>query len=205
MIPPVRLGRCLLIGWLLAALAPPLPAETRLGAPFILLDLENDGFYLTEVVYAVLFDVDDDGVRERTAWTAAGRREAFLWIDRDANDRVDGGGELIRSFAELARLDGVERGGNGDGMLSAADPAWQALDVWVDADHDGRSGARETASLAESGIVEIALAFRRVYLLDGSANVIRAIGQFRGGGEEPRSGATEGRLAEISFVQSEVN
>ena len=68
---------------LLAAAAVPWTAQCEDARSFLILDLEGDGLYLAERSYPVHFDLDGDGDEEETAWTAAGRDEAFLWIDAD--------------------------------------------------------------------------------------------------------------------------
>lgn len=194
------------IVWLLLAAALPTPQQSLDERSFLILDLEGDGLYLADAGYPVPFDVDGDGVRELTAWTAGGRDEAFLWIDRNENAVVDGGGELFGSqlgldrssqpaFRKLVALDRPDQGGNGDGVLSSLDSAWSDLRLWIDRDHDGRSAAKEQATLADRQILAIALDFREFLLLDGSANWIRAEGEFRVAGSERTR-----RVLEVEFT-----
>ena len=100
----------------------------------------------------------------RTGW--AGKDDALLVWDRNANGQIDTGAELFgdftplpngtlapNGFAALAALDS-----NGDGILDASDPAFAELKLWRDADQNGVTGAGELISLADAGIVSLNLA-----------------------------------------------
>ena len=93
----------------------------------------------------------------------------FLALDRDGDGRIDHPGELFgqtvlgrrrpegsaNSFADLAAFDRPEHGGNGDGIISAADAVFARLRLWVDRNHDGVSQPGELLTLAQAGIESI--------------------------------------------------
>src|SRR5215217_2897930 len=56
---------------------------TAVGDSPIIIDVAGNGFDLTDAGSGVNFDLDNDGVRETTAWTALGSDESFLvcWIE----------------------------------------------------------------------------------------------------------------------------
>ena len=85
--------------------------------------------------------------------------------DRHHDDVVNDGTELYGTAT--LKADGT-RAGNGyaamaledsnqDGKLNASDTHWKELQLWVDANHDGKTDAGELRSLAEYGIVELDL------------------------------------------------
>ena len=130
----------------------------------IILDLDGDGLETVGLASNVYFDHDGDGVLTKSGW--AGKHDALLVWDRNANGTIDTGAELFgdftvlpngtlapNGFAALAALDA-----NGDGILDASDPAFAELKLWRDASQDGQTGAGELISLADAGIVSLNLA-----------------------------------------------
>ena len=157
----------------------------------VLLDLNGQGFRLTDEAGGVEFDLDGDGVAERLAWTEAGIGDAFLALDRNSNGRIDDGGELFGDFTEqpasatphgykaLAVFDSADRGGNGDGIISRDDAVFVDLLLWVDSDHDGVSQAGELTRLAESEIEWIDLDIVESRRKDRYGNEFRYKGNVR--------------------------
>jgi len=140
---------------------PDCPAE---GCSPILVDLDQGGFRLTDVAGGVRFDLDRDGVAEAISWTEPGHEDAWLALDRNENGSIDEGGELFgdatdqpassapNGYRALAVFDD-----NGDGRVSAADAAFGQLLLWTDANQDGVSQASELQTLADAGVVWVAL------------------------------------------------
>lgn len=101
---------------------------------------------------------------------------------------IDGGNELFgdatalpdgrlakTGFQALAAYDTSANGGNGDGVITAADSVWGKLRVWVDRDHDARMTNDENYALGAVGIVEISLRYvqlseEQAYGLDDAGN-----------------------------------
>ncbi|MCW2313018.1 EF-hand domain-containing protein [Rhodoferax antarcticus] len=130
----------------------------------ILLDLNGNGLETVGLATNIHFDHDGDGVLTKTGW--AGRDDALLVWDRNANGTIDTGAELFgdftvlpngtlapNGFAALAALDF-----NGDGVIDASDPAFAELKLWRDASQDGISQGGEFITLAEADIVSLNLA-----------------------------------------------
>lgn len=140
------------------------------GQSPIILDLGRTGFSLTSVEGGVDFDIDGDGVRERTAWTGRGSADAFLALDRNGNGTIDGGRELFgnvtllangktgaHGYIALGELDLKANGGNGNGYVDHGDHGFGDLLLWTDGDHDGRSSSAELVHLSDRGIFAIGL------------------------------------------------
>jgi hypothetical protein len=150
----------------------------------ILIDLAHDGMHLSGVADGVLFDLDGDGLPDRTAWTAAGADEAFLWIDNNGNGVVDNGTELFGSamaengFEAIASFDRRDEGdvlwgGNANETIDAGDRVWSHLRLWVDANHDGVSQPEEIFTLAQKGVVALDLGYSWSGRRDGHDNQFR--------------------------------
>jgi hypothetical protein len=111
-----------------------------------------------------------------TDWPTAST--PWLALDRDGNGSIDDGSELFGSMTRLAGGARAKNGfealaaldANGDGRLTAADPAFAHLVVWADADGDRRSAPGELRSLASLGVTAIDLAYRTEARCDARGN-----------------------------------
>jgi hypothetical protein len=140
----------------------------------IVVDVDGDGFDLTDAAGGVGFDITSDGMMEQLSWTAAGSDDAWLVLDRDGNGRIDNGRELFGNYAPqsparaedrhgfraLAEFDKGGNGGDGDGAISAADGVFGDLRLWRDANHNGVSEPEEMFTLPQLRLTEIRLDFR---------------------------------------------
>lgn len=137
----------------------------------LIIDLDGNRNVVRELFDSTAyFDLDNDGFRERVAWSLA--NDGFLVRDLNGNGLIDNGTEMFGSgraeqdggsvqlrgtagFAELATLDS-----NRDGLISADDTGFASLRVWVDANGDAVTDAGELKTLAELGLVSISLKTR---------------------------------------------
>ena len=130
------------------------------SGPPIVLDLDGDGTELVGLVNStVRFDMDSDGVRDRTGWAAAD--DGFLVLDRNGNGAIDDAHEI--SFIEdlpgaTTDLEGLQAfDSNGNGMFDRGDARWGEFQIWQDANQDGISDAGELLGLDDRGIQSINL------------------------------------------------
>jgi hypothetical protein len=100
-----------------------------------------------------------------TDWPTA--RTPWLALDRDGSGRIEDGSELFGSMTVLSSGHRARQGfealreldANGDGRITAEDPAFASLVVWSDRDGDRVSSSSELASLGALGVVSIDLAY----------------------------------------------
>ncbi|HYG47425.1 MAG TPA: tandem-95 repeat protein [Allosphingosinicella sp.] len=120
----------------------------------IILDLDGNGVQTVSASRSrARFDMNGDGLGDDTSWI--GRRDAFLFLDRDGNGTVTNIGEM--SFTgdlpgAASDLDGLRTfDSNKDGLLSAADARFAEFKVWRDSNGDGVVAAHEVLGLDEIG------------------------------------------------------
>ncbi len=151
----------------------------------IIVDIGGAGFDLTSWQEGVVFDMNNDGVPERVAWTRPESGNALLVLDRNANGKIDNGSELFgdrtpqppgpakNGFAALAEFDKPENGGNGDGVIDRNDQVFAALRLWLDFNHNGISEAGELKALEDEAVTGIRLAYKETKWIDIYGNRFR--------------------------------
>ncbi|WP_431509824.1 calcium-binding protein [Variovorax sp. DAIF25] len=166
---------------------PPRPTSANLSLPLVL-DLGDDGLELTALDRSnATFDVDANGQVKTVGWV--GRKEGILVFDKNANGVVDNasewfGQQFAASGTPPANQDGFKAlatlANAGATSFSATtskiNPAtgkryFDELQVWIDADQDGKTDAGELRTLASLGITSIDLASQAVNRND-DGNVI---------------------------------
>lgn len=128
--------------------------------PPIVLDLDGNGVTLNSRLSSnVMFDMDGDGVAQRTGWVGAG--DGLLALDRNCDGIINDGGEI--SFkgdvaGAVTDLEGlVAYDSNQNGLFDKGDDRFSEFKVWRDANQDGISTPDELKSLADYGIQAINL------------------------------------------------
>ena len=136
---------------------PPPPPRDPLS-----LDLDNDGVISTlSLANGVYFDLDNSGFAEKTAWI--GQKDGLLVLDKNDNQRIDGGAELFGTetflqdgtLAENGYLALGEYDTDGDGQITQADATYSKLKVWQDKNSNGVAESDELKTLSELNIESI--------------------------------------------------
>jgi hypothetical protein len=127
------------------------------GSPLVL-DLDGDGLSLSAQDAGARFPLLG-GDPVSSGWVKAGD-DVLLALDRDGSGCIEGAGELFGEatggaagdgFSALARHDD-----NHDGVIDAADAAYESLLAWSD-DGDGVCAPSELSTVADRGVSAIAL------------------------------------------------
>jgi hypothetical protein len=135
----------------------------------IVLSLDPGGVHLTDDW--VLFDLLGAGTPIWTSWTRADTQDVWLVLDRDGSGGIESGRELFgtatplgwsnsgpnarNGFEALRSLDDPTNGGDGDGIVTAADAVFAHLRLWRDANHNGISEPDELLPLLDVGVLAI--------------------------------------------------
>ncbi|HEX2834129.1 MAG TPA: hypothetical protein VHW00_14060 [Thermoanaerobaculia bacterium] len=163
----------------------------------LVLDLNGDGIWTTHKDdLPVWFDLDGNGIPDKTNWTAPDHEDGFLYVDWNGNKSIDGGTELFgdatilpdgtraaHGYQALAAYDDPQHGGSNDHAISHDDSIWSRLRLWIDRNHDGLCTNDETYTLPELGVVSISLEYSTMgreqhYGRDQHANLHLLQGRF---------------------------
>jgi len=152
------------------------------GTP-IVIDLDGNGFHLTNPAQGVPFDFFMSGPVQ-ISWTAAGAGEGWLVLP-PKDGLIENGTEMFgnltpqpksedpNGFAALAVYDDPKNGGNGDGIIDWHDAIFSRLRIWRDFNHNGVSEPSELISLPDAGIVSISLFYTETGYVDKWGNRFR--------------------------------
>ena len=129
------------------------------GCPLVI-DLDGDGIELISKEDGVLFDINEDGIADKTAWV--GGDDGILVLDKNEDGIINNHAEMfgndeIGGFEMLSDYDT-----NNDGVIDANDDAWSLLQIWQDLNGDAISQANELLTLDELGIQSISLSVQSV-------------------------------------------
>lgn len=147
------------------------------------IDLDNDGIETVglDLNAPIMFDHNGDRIRTATGWLKGD--DAWLVRDVNHNGVIESGLELFGAdttitlynapakardgFEALAALDS-----NNDKVFNAQDAAFTEVKLWQDRNQDAVSQADELVSLADKGIVSIALNYTAVNTQLSNGNTI---------------------------------
>ena len=149
------------------------------GSP-IILDLEGNGFDLTDAAGGVHFNLNPAGDTEQISWTSAKSDDAWLALDRNGNGIIDDGTELFGNFTLQPASEsrhGYKALGvldqNLDDVIDSKDAVFNDLRLWQDVNHDGVSQAAELTTLQAHGIIGLGVKFTGVRTTDAYGNLFR--------------------------------
>ncbi|MDD2780857.1 calcium-binding protein, partial [Sulfuricurvum sp.] len=130
----------------------------------LVLDLNGDGVTSTFVSEtSTYFDLDNDGVRQRTGWVQS--TDALLVFDKNKDGKINNGSELFGNNTILKNGTKAANGfealreydENKDGVIDAKDNIYNTLSLWQDANSDGVTDTGELHTLSELGVASINL------------------------------------------------
>lgn len=178
----------------------------------IIIDAYGEGFHLTDVADGVTFHVLKEDAPTRMSWTNPQYRNGWLALPHDGQvtSLADLFGNLspqppsktpngYKALAYFAYRQGCGTYAEPLRTLSATNcpAAWQKLRLWIDANHNAVSEAKELHTLDEIGIREISLEYRESPLIDPYGNQFRYVS-----GIVDKEGAKANRCYDV-FLKTE--
>ena len=152
----------------------------RLRVDPLIIDLDKNGFELTDVENGVHFDMDRNGIDEKTGWITGA--DAFLALDRNGDGIINDSGELFGDRTYLKNGNYANSGFQAlaeydddlNGIINAHDEVYNRLLLWQDKNNDGISTEDELMSLSNAGISAINLGYESVNSTDEESGSLLA-------------------------------
>ncbi len=158
----------------------------------IIIDIDGDGFDLTDAAGGVNFDFFGNGQPVQLSWTSSSTDDSWLTLDRNGNGMVESALELFgnltpqpashhpNGFIALAVYDKPQDGGNGDGVIDRHDAVFTSLRLWQDTNHNGVSEIGELHTLPDLDVKSISLEYKSSRRTDQHGNAFRYRAKVRG-------------------------
>ncbi len=145
----------------------------------LVIDLNNDGLSVKDKKDGVYFDLDGDGLKEKTGWVSDG--DGLLALDLNKNGKIDNGSELLgddyvlengeKATSSVEILLSLDK--NKDGFIDAKDEVYDTLRVWQDSNHNGISEEEELKRLVDCHIKSINLSDVSVENKSKDGNILK--------------------------------
>ncbi len=129
----------------------------------LILDLNGDGVSTLGLDQQIMFDIDADGIKDRTGWVSSS--DGLLVRDVNHDGVINDASELLGEYS--VKKDGTRASDgfdaladldtNGDGIFDQRDANYSELKIWKDLNSDGISQAHELYSLIDAGVDSINL------------------------------------------------
>jgi hypothetical protein len=128
----------------------------KLPTTFLVIDLDKNGIegigYQESQTY---FDMDGDGVKEKTGWLT--KEDGFLVLDANLNGSIDDLAEMLVDPTQTRHAKLLQHDSDGDGKITSTDTIWKKLLVWQDRDSDGSADDGELKKLDSLGVAALEL------------------------------------------------
>ena len=165
------------------------------------LDLNGDGVQTTSFSESMLFDLLATGTKQSVGWVS--KQDGLLALDLNGDGQINSGAELFGSSTVLPNGAHAADGwvalktldSNGDGKLDAQDAQFNQLRVWVDANGNGQTDAKELGTLADHHIASIDLA-ANTHSVQQNGNVVQGFSTYT---------STDGTTHEVADVGLQVH
>jgi hypothetical protein len=167
----------------------------------LVLDLNGDGVQTTSFSESMLFDLLATGTKQSVGWVS--KQDGLLALDLNGDGQINSGAELFGSSTVLPNGAHAADGwvalktldSNGDGKLDAQDAQFNQLRVWVDANGNGQTDAKELGTLADHHIASIDLA-ANTHSVQQNGNVVQGFSTYT---------STDGTTHEVADVGLQVH
>ena len=140
--------------------------DTKMGSGMVspmMLDLDGNGVNTSSFDNGVIFDVNADGKTEQTGWSDG--KDGLLVLDLNKDGIINDGSELFGEGTTLSdgskAKDAFEAlkqyDENGDNAIDVNDSIFASLQIWIDANVDGKTNSGELYKLEDLNVKSLDL------------------------------------------------